>query len=159
MLDLIDIKDCTVSIDAIGCQKEIVQRIKEKGGDYILTVKANQGTLHSGLINLFQKAKELNYEAMVYSHKQTIDGDHGRIETRNYTILPVMYKFAYKNHWKGLQSFIRVESVREIGEKVSVESRYYISSLKPEAKRLALMVREHWSIENNLHWCLDVMFK
>lgn len=158
LLKLIDIKGCTVSIDAMGCQKEIASQIKEAEGDYILAVKGNQGHLYDGLINLFSKAKELNYQAMVFSSDKTIDGDHGRIETRQYTVLPVMYKFEYKKYWKGLQSFIRVESTREKNGKISVESRYYISSLKPDAKKLGEAVRQHWSIENNLHWCLDVIF-
>jgi predicted transposase YbfD/YdcC len=158
LLKLIDIKGCTVSIDAMGCQKEMASQIKEAESDYILAVKANQGHLYDGLIHLFFKAKELNYEAMVFSKDETIDGDHGRIETRRYTVLPVMYKFDYKKHWRGLQSFIRVESIREINDKTSIESRYYISSLKPDAKKLGEAVRQHWSIENNLHWCLDVIF-
>ena len=158
ILNLIDIKGCTVSIDAIGCQREIAQQIKERGGDYLLAVKANQGTLYQGLIDLFRKAKELNYQAMVYSEDHTVDGDHGRIETRRYTVLPGMYNFPQQKQWKGLQSFIRVESIREIGQKISIESRYYISSSKPDAKKLASLVRGHWSIENSLHWCLDVVF-
>jgi predicted transposase YbfD/YdcC len=158
ILKLIDVKGCTVSIDAMGCQKEIAKQIKEGGGNYLLAVKANQNTLYQGLIDLFQKAKALHYEAMVYSETQTIDGDHGRIETRRYTVLPGMYKFPQQKQWKDLQSFIRVESIGEIGQKISIESRYYISSLKPDAKKLAEVVRGHWSIENSLHWCLDVVF-
>ena len=84
--------------------------------------------------------------------EETIDGDHGRIETRRYTVLPLMYKFEYKKYWKGLQSFIKVESKRERDGKISVENRFYISSLKPEAKKLGEGIRQHWSIENNLHW-------
>lgn len=158
LLFLLDIKGCTISIDAIGCQKEIARQIKEAGGDYILAVKANQGHLYDGLLGLFQKAKELKYEAMVFSKSESIDGDHGRIETRKYTVLPLMYKFEYKKHWKGLESFIQVESVREINGRISIENRYYISSLKGEAQLLGEAIRGHWGIENSLHWCLDVVF-
>lgn len=158
LLKLIDIKNCTVTIDAMGCQRDIAGAIKDAGGDYILAVKANQGLLYNGLIDLFTEAKNLKYEAMVFSQEETVDGDHGRIETRQYTVLPLMYKFGYKKYWKGLQSFIKVESKREIGEKVSVESRFYISSLKPDAKKLGEGIRGHWSIENTLHWSLDVTF-
>jgi predicted transposase YbfD/YdcC len=121
-------------------------------------VKANQGFLYEGMNTLCRKAKELNYEAMVFTTNETIDGDHGRIEARHYTVLPLMYGFEYKKYWKGLQSFIKVESTREKNGKISMESRYYISSLKPEAKKISEGIRGHWSIENCLHWCLDVVF-
>lgn len=141
LIKLIDIKGCTVSIDAIGCQREIARQIKDSEGDYLLAVKANQGLLYSGLINLFHKAKELNYQTMIFSETKTIDGDHGRVETRNYTVLPAMYKCIYQKYWKGLQSFIRVESIREINGKISIDNRYYISSLHLEATKLGEMVR------------------
>ena len=158
LLKLIDIKNCTITIDAIGCQREVATQIIEAAGDYILAVKANQGYLYNGLISLFQKAKEQNYNAMVFSKDETIDGDHGRIETRCYTVLPLMYAFSFKEKWRGLQSFIKVESKREINNRISVENRYYISSLKPDAKKIGDGIRGHWSIENSLHWCLDVIF-
>lgn len=158
LLELVDVKGCTVTIDAMGCQRKIAAQIKEAKGDYVLAVKANQGQLQTKLIGLFKQAKELNYEAMVYSKTHTVDGEHGRIETRNYTVLPLMYAFEYKRDWKGLQAFVKVESIREKGDRLSVENRYYISSLKPEAPLLAEAIRRHWSIENSLHWCLDVVF-
>ncbi|MDF3055539.1 MAG: transposase family protein [Gammaproteobacteria bacterium] len=158
LLSLIDVKDCTVTIDAMGCQREIAKQIKASGGDYVLAVKGNQGNLYTGLIRLFEQAKELKYKAMVFSKKETVDGDHGRIETRNYTVLPLMYKFEYKKYWLGLECFIKVESKREVGERVSIESRYYISSLKADAEKLGEAIRGHWRIENSLHWCLDVVF-
>lgn len=158
LLCLIDVKKCTVSIDAIGCQKAIAEQIKEAGGDYLLAVKGNQGHLHQGLITLFSRAKQLDYQAMVFSKEETIDGEHGRIETRRYTVLPSMYHFGYQKQWKGLQSFIQVESKREKNEKITVEHRYYISSLKPKAKELGHAIRQHWSVENSLHWSLDVTF-
>lgn len=158
LLKLIDVKGCTVTVDAIGCQREIARQITEAGGDYVFAVKANQGQLFEGLTGLFTEAKKLNYEAMVFTQKETVDGDHGRIETRRYTVLPLMYKFAYKKYWSGLQSFIQVASQREVNGKISVENRYYISSLKPDAKILSEAIRQHWSIENTLHWSLDVVF-
>lgn len=159
ILELIDIKGCTVTIDALGCQKKIAKKITDSGGDYVLTVKANQGALHEGLMTLFHKAKELKYEAMVFTEENTVDGDHGRIETRHYAVLPLMYAHDYKKSWSGLKSFIQVNSTREIGERISVDTRYYISSLDSRnAKRIGECIRHHWSIENSLHWCLDVVF-
>lgn len=158
LLALIDIKGCTVTIDAIGCQRDIAKQIKDAGSDYILAVKANQGHLYEQLITLFREAKELNYEAMVFSKDEQVDGDHGRIEIRRCTVLPLMYGLSFKKYWQGLQSFIKIESIREINSRISVENRYYISSLKPEARTLAEGIRRHWLIENSLHWSLDVAF-
>lgn len=158
LLELIDIQKCVVTIDAMGCQKAIAKQIKEGGGDYILALKANQGALYERVKKLFNLAKELNYESMVFSKEETVDGDHGRIEVREYTVLPLMYGFQFKKYWQGLQSFIKVSTLREKNGKAGLENRYYISSLKPQAKQLSEGIRGHWSIENSLHWCLDVAF-
>jgi predicted transposase YbfD/YdcC len=159
LIAMLDLKGTVVTIDAMGCQKQIAEAIKNKGADYLLAVKGNQGELHESLIKTFAKAKELNYEAMVYSHSKTVEKDHGRIETRRYVVLPLMYLHEFKLQWKGLVSLIKVESTREIikGE-TSYEERYYISSLEYKDPKISLGIRSHWSIENQLHWCLDVAF-
>lgn len=159
ILELIDIEGCCITIDALGCQKKIAEKIVAHGADYVLAVKGNQGLLHNKMINLFKEAKSLEYEAMVFYEDQTIDGDHGRIETRAYTVLPLMYGFEMKKQWRNLQSFIKVDTIREKGKKISIDARYYISSLDPKnAKKIGECIRHHWAIENSLHWCLDVVF-
>lgn len=109
---------------------------------------------------MFEKADELNYSGMVYRGVEKIDGGHGRVETRKYTVMPLMYLYQFKKKWPGLQSFIQVECCREvIGGKTSNSKRYYISSLDFKDDKISLAIRGHWSIENDLHWTLDVAFK
>jgi predicted transposase YbfD/YdcC len=158
LLALIDIKGCTVTIDAMGCQRDIAEHIIKAQGNYVLAVKGNQGNLFEDVIALFSHVQERSYESIVFSQHETLDGDHGRVETRCYTVLPVMYKFDYQKQWPGLQSFIQVASQREVDGKISTENRYYISSLKPDALILSEAIRQHWAIENTLHWSLDVTF-
>lgn len=159
LLKLLDIRGCVVTIDAMGCQHKIAEQIHRQGADYVLGVKGNQGTLHQTLIKLFEEADTRNYDAMWYQTHETIDGEHGRIETRRTTILPLMYLHSFKLKWKGLQSIARVENQRQIGKHTSRESRYYITSLPPDAKRIGSAIRQHWSIENQLHWSLDISFR
>lgn len=158
LIAMLDLKGSVVTIDAMGCQKSIAEAIKNKGADYLLAVKGNQGDLHGSLIKTFSKAKELNYEAMVYAHSKTVEKDHGRIEIRHYVVLPLMYLYEFKLPWQGLQSLIKVESTREVNGEKSYEERYYISSLAYNDPKISLGIRSHWSIENQLHWSLDVGF-
>ena len=114
-------------------------------------VKDNQGSLRKALERTFSIAKEKKFEAMVYDKNQTIDCDHGRIETRTCYVLPLMYLFQFKLKWKGLQSLVLVESERtnkSTGE-TTTEQRYYISSLKGSASKIAAGIRQHWQVENN----------
>jgi len=161
LLDMLAIKGCIVTIDAMGCQSKIANKIQEQEADYILAVKDNQGALKKALENTFNRAKERNFEAMVYEKNQTIDCDHGRIETRTCYILPLMYLFQFELKWKGLKSLVLMESERinkATGE-TTREKRYYISSLKHSDNKIASGIRKHWGVENNLHWCLDVGFR
>lgn len=160
LLDSLQLKGAIVTIDAMGCQKSIADKITEKEADYILAVKENQGTLHESMENTFKRAKELNFEGMVYSCDETVDGDHGRIETRRCTVLPLMYLHQFKLKWKHLQSLILIETDRRIkGGEGATEKRYYISTLPSDAGEINRAVRAHWRIENNLHWCLDITFR
>ena len=161
LLDIISVNGCIVTIDAMGCQKNIAEKVKERGGDYVLAVKGNQGNLEKSLENTFEVAQEKQFENMVYDSCKTIDSDHGRVETRECYVLPLMYLFKFKLKWKGLQSLVCIKSERvnkSTGE-ISNETRYYISSLKPNAQHILQAVRSHWGVENNLHWCLDVGFR
>src|ERR1043165_635011 len=105
-------------------------------------------------------AEANQFNAMTYSQHETVEGDHGRIETRRYTVLPLMYLHQVKCRWSGLQSLIQVKNHRQIkGGSLTQEKRYYISSLPMNAPLIANAIRAHWRIENNLHWSLDVIFK
>lgn len=160
LLERLYLKGAIVTLDAMGCQRKIAEKIAEKEADYVLAVKGNQGDLHSSMEATFKRAKELDFNAMVYSQHETVDGDHGRIETRRCIVLPLMYLYNFKIKWKNLKSLVLIESERETkkGEK-KIEKRYYISSLEGDAEKISSAIRAHWRIENNLHWSLDVTFR
>lgn len=159
LLEILQLKGCIVTIDAMGCQKKIAEDIHNRGADYVLAVKENQGQLKEALEKTFTKAREISFEAMVYSQHQSVEKDHGRLETRQCYVLPLMYLHEFKIKWKGLQSLIMIESECISQGKQTNELRYYISSLKPNAAQIASVVRQHWTVENSLHWCLDVAFR
>lgn len=160
LLKLLMLKDAIVTLDAMGCQRTIAKQIKSQGANYVLAVKENQGCLYQSLQKTFLKAEANQFNAMTYSQHETVEGDHGRIETRRYTVLPLMYLHQFKCRWNGLQSLVQIENHRQIkGGTFSQEKRYYISSLPMNAKLIANAIRAHWRIENNLHWTLDVIFK
>lgn len=150
LLDLIIVKGCIVTIDAMGCQTEIAAKIIEKEADYILAVKDNQQSLHKELQELFCLHRSKSFE--------TLEKDHGRIETRKCSVLTNLKKMKNSAKWVGLKSIVKIESQRDINGKISEETRYYISSLDITAKAMNINVRNHWSVENNLHWALDVSF-
>jgi predicted transposase YbfD/YdcC len=159
LLKIIDVKDCVVTIDAMGCQKQIVRQIVKQGGDYVLSLKGNQGNLHKEVELLFEKAKEDDYKDLPHDVHTTVDGGHGRIETRTYTTIGDVDWFEDKSKWSKLTSFGMVVSKREIGDRVTEETRYFISSLPNDAVRFAEAARGHWGVENSLHWCLDIAFR
>jgi len=155
LLEKLHLAGCIVTTDAMGCQTKIAKFIVDKGADYTLQVKGNQGTLHEDI-------KELDsfFEDAPNFHEET-DGDHGRIEVRRTQSLPVLEGLEHLNKkWTGLQSLVRVQRRQEQEETCSIETRYFISSLEPEnTKLIAHSVRRHWSIENEVHWILDVAFR
>jgi len=160
LLKMLDIKGGIVTIDAMGCQRKIATKIIDQGADYVLAVKDNQGDLHQKIIELFEKVEQKNWQDIWHKKAETIDGGHGRVETRHYSVLPIMYfPWLASQKWKGLQSLIMVERTREIKDKISYEKHYYISSLKPDAEKIGAAIRSHWCIENKLHWSLDVAFR
>lgn len=155
LLDLLDIKGATVTIDAAGCQTAIADNIIAKGADYVFGLKGNQGTLHKSAKELFKTATHV-----ASSHEENAKG-HGRTETRRCDILSAE-DTAFLLKTKGfphVKSVVRITATRTLKEKTTTEERYYLSSLKPDAKRLEAAVRGHWSIENSLHWTLDVAFR
>jgi len=153
LLERLDIAGAVVTIDAMGCQKKIAEQIIRAGGDYVLSLKGNQGTLLDDVATFFESS--LASPAMTAS----IDGEHGRIETRSVQACDDIKWLNERHEWIGLKSIIAVSVERECNRKVTEETRYFISSLgATDPKRLAQVVRAHWSIENNLHWSLDVAF-
>ncbi len=154
LLDLLDVSGCIVTIDAIGCQQDIAKQIIEQGGDYVLAVKANQGSLWQEVHQCFAEP-----DADGISFYETEEQGHGREETRWYWMTETLPWPLRRIQWKGLRSMGVVESSRTVGTKTTVERRYYISSLPADAARLAEAVRGHWHIENQLHWGLDVAFR
>lgn len=159
LLKTIDVKGSVVTIDAMGCQKEIAKQIVEQGGDYVFSLKGNQGNLHKDVELLFEKAREDNFKDLPHDTHTTVDGGHGRIETRHYTTTDYVEWFEEKSKWPKLTTFGMVESERDMGDHNTKEMRYFISSLPSEAKRFGEAVRGHWGIENGLHWSLDVAFR
>ena len=160
LLDLLDLKGCIVSIDAIGCQKDIAKKIVEQGGDYILQVKENQPTLLEDIKACFDKAGEAEFEGVRWDGCDTFESKgHGREEERIYTVIYDPQGLSTKEEWQDLEAIMQVYRRRRVAGKESEEWHYYISSSDAVAKVLAEAVRGHWSIENNLHWVLDVVFK
>ena len=161
LLKLLVIKGCIVTIDAMGCQTEIVRLIIEAEGDYVLALKGNQGTLHNDAQDLFAYAQEINFQEVAHDFHQTVDKDHGRLEIRRHWTISDPEFMAWLNpngKWLGLRCLGRVESQRTSGQQTTTETRYYISSLAGDASEFAQAVRHHWQIENKVHWVLDVAF-
>ena len=160
LLELIDLKEAVVTIDAIGCQREIARQITNAGADYVLAVKDNQKTLHRKVAALLDEAALESFKGVRHGFIETVDGDHGRIETRRVWVTDEVQWLKLDEPWPGLRSLVLVESIREVDGKTSVERRRFISSLPgTDAARMAGLVRGHWSVENNLHWQLDVSFR
>ncbi len=157
LLDMLYLKGCIVTLDAMGCQKEIQKIIIEKEADFFLALKQNQPQLHDD-VSLFMN-DEKNFKA-VFQQEETIEKGHGRIETRR-CIVSHEVGWLHQRHpeWSSIRTMIRVDSQRIIGEKLETEQRFYISSSLCNAKLAQAVVRTHWGIENQLHYVLDVVFK
>ena len=159
LLDLLALKGCIVTIDAMGCQRTIAQKIVARGADYVLALKGNQPTLEQAVERFFVTGPEAEaHRTRSEYHEQTEQG-HGRVETRCTWISADLEAELSAVAWPGLQSIGMVEATRILGGKTSVEQRFYLSSLPPEAEQFAQAVRKHWGIENQLHWSLDVTFR
>ena len=160
LIKILDLAGCIVTIDAMGCQREIVKKIVEKDADYVIAVKQNQPSLYEQIEQLFKQAIKTDSKDLKISAFSSKEMNRGREEIRNYLMLTdVAERIDPLQKWEKLTSIGMVESVRVVNEKTSVETRYFISSLWNDAKKLAEAIRSHWSIENSLHWVLDVAFK
>lgn len=158
LLRLLEIKGCIVTVDALNTQKETVQAIREQGADYVCALKENHPILHAEVKGIFQAVCEDDNVDGSISVTETIEKNHGRIETRSCWSIEAPHWLTGGAQWRDLQSLILVESKREIKEQCTIELRYYLSSLPANAERAAKAVREHWGVENSLHWLLDVAF-
>jgi predicted transposase YbfD/YdcC len=160
LLDLLTLKGAIVTIDAMGCQKEIAEKIKERGADYVLALKGNQGTLQQDVELFFTEQKARNFEDTTISRHETLEKSHGRIETRTYTAIDDIAWLTERHDWSGLKSIVMVDSSREIiGGKTESETRFYISSLSADGERQGEAIRGHWGVENSHHWVMDMVFR
>lgn len=169
LLRVLELGGCIVTLDAMGCQKEIAREIKEADAEYVLALKGNQETLHREVREFLDAAvaeskswKPPGAPSSAFVEKlagrKTVEKDHGRIETREYHQSANLGWLADLAQWEGLQTVGMVEATREINGKISRERRYYLSSLPLDVERFARAVRGHWGVENKLHWVLDVQF-
>jgi len=167
LLRVLELRGCIVTIDAMGCQKKIAKEIIEADADYVLALKGNQETVHQEVKSFLDATLEQKKSARPkgaavpravcgLQEFQTVEKDHGRIETRRYYQSESLEWFADRHKWEGLRTVGMVESIREVDGQATVERRYYLSSLKLEVETFARAVRGHWSVENKLHWVMDV---
>lgn len=159
LLDMMAIEGAVVTIDAMGCQRNIAKKIIAKKADYIIALKGNQGTLHDDVKVFVAEQKANDFRDTVISQYKTLDADHGRIETRTYTAIHDVEWLQERHDWPGLEGVIMVESRRESDGKVTQETRFYITSLILLANLVGPMIRDHWMIENGLHWIMDMVFR
>lgn len=165
LLRVLAVQGCTVTIDAMGCQTAIAKQIVEQDADYVLALKENQPSVYQAVADTFTLARATAFadlKAEPYGYQRTVDRDHGRLEIRQYWTIRDPEVVAYVNPtgaWTRLRSLGMVEAERRIGDQVSVETRYYLSSLAGEVTAFSAAVRGHWGIENRLHWVLDIAFR
>jgi predicted transposase YbfD/YdcC len=161
LLRLLDLQGCTVTIDAMGCQTKIAEQIVAQGGDYVLAVKNNQPKLHEKVQEYLAYAQESGFREVDHDVYEVTEKGHGRIETRRYILLReewYLKHLDWDERWPSLRAIGVVHAERRIGEEVTRESRYYITSLSGDAQTFGQAVRWHWGIENQVHWVLDVSF-
>ncbi len=159
LLELLAIEGAIITIDAMGCQRDIAQKVLDKKADYVLALKGNQTSLREDVELFATEQKAKGFTDTTISRDTTIDGDHGRIETRTTTVMHDVGWLQQRHAWPGLKAVVMVESSREISGKIETETRFYITSLVMLAHLLGPVVRSHWAVENSLHWVLDMVFR
>ena len=158
LLELFELKGCIVTSDVMGCQRAIAEQIIAQGGDYVLGLKGNQSALQESVEDFFTAARAGEFVGVAHDCTEELDKDHGRLEVRRYWVTEDLRTLPNTQQWAGLRSIGMVERDCWIGETHTVERRYFINSIRAEAKRFAKAVRGHWGVENRLHWRLDVVF-
>ena len=162
LLNVLDLKGCIVSIDAMGCQTEIAKKIIKKEADYILALKGNQGNLYDDVNCFFKDALINNFKNIEHNFYEDFDSGHGRVETRQcWVVDPQQCNecFSHLEKWSNLQKIIMIKTKREMKEKTTEDTRFYISSRNTDARFFSEAIRKHWQVENSLHWTLDVTMK
>jgi predicted transposase YbfD/YdcC len=159
LLNMLAIEGAIVTIDAMGCQRDIARTILDKKADYVLALKGNQGSLREDVELFVAEQTAKGFADTEISQDTTIDGDHGRIETRTTTVVHDVEWLQKRHGWPGLKAVVIVKSSREISGKTEQETRFYITSLVMAAALLGPIVRSHWAIENSLHWVMDMIFR
>ena len=160
LLTLLNLKGTVVTLDAMGTQIEIARQIKQAEGDYVLALKGNQGKLSQQVEAWFEQAEFQNWQGIEFTYHETVEAGHQRIETRQVWAVPVsqLPPLHRQSQWLGLTTMVMVRSTRQLWNETSTAVRFYISSLAADALRHNSVIRSHWSIENSLHWVLDVTF-
>lgn len=158
LLQWLEISGALVTIDAIGCQRKFAQSIIDKDADYFLALKRNQPALHDDVALWFDDGLESGFAGARVDFHETIDADHGRIETRRHWVAHDIDWLKQRHDWPGLVAIVMIERDREVGAKTSRTRHFYITSLAADAALIAKAARDHWHIENRLHWVLDVVF-
>lgn len=158
LLELLSIEGAIVTIDAMGCQREIAEKILEKKADYILALKGNQGTLREDVEVFFQKQKALGFALLKVDQYETTEKDHGRFETRRISVFTDIKPLQKQHNWPGLQALIMIDYECS-GVVTRNETRYFLASFVAGAKDFAAAIRDHWGIENGLHWVMDMAFR
>jgi predicted transposase YbfD/YdcC len=165
LLEMLAIEGAIVTIDAMGCQRDIAQKIIDKKADYVLALKGNQGSLLEDVEVFVAEQKAKGFEDTKISQAETVDGDHGRIETRTTTVIHDVDWLQERHDWPGLKAIVVVDSIREIpgptpdADTVERETRLYVTSLVLLANLVGPIVRSHWAVENSLHWVMDMIFR
>ena len=159
LLDMLTIDGAIVTIDAMGCQRDIAHKIIDKKADYVLALKGNQGSLREDVEIFVAEQEDIGFKDCEISQHRTIDGDHDRIETRMTTVIHDAEWLQERHNWPGLKAIVMVESSREISGKIQQETRFYITSLVMLADLVGPAIRSHWAIENSLHWVMDMLFR
>ena len=160
LLELIDVKGRIITTDAMGCQRDVAKRVVDKKGDYVFCLKGNQESLHDEVKFFFEECQAANYNEVDHRYFETVEKDHGRIEIRRCWVVEddAIRWLEREDQWPGLKSIAVIQAERKIRGKTTSETRYFISSLTGSAEKLANAAREHWAIENSLHYVLDVTF-
>ena len=158
LLELRELAGCIVTLDAMGCQREIAAQIVAQGGDYVLGLKGNQSTMQEAVEDYFDVAASVDFEGVEHDFIEELDKDHGRLEVRRYWITEDLRTLPNTEQWKGLRSIGMVERTCMTGDTESTERRFFLNSISTDARRFAHAVRGHWGVENRLHWRLDVTF-
>lgn len=158
LLELLELAGCIVTIDAMGCQREIAAQIVNQGGDYVLGLKGNQSTMQEAVEDFFSVAQGGDFAGVSHDFFEEVDKDHGRLEIRRYWVSEDLSTLPNTEQWMGLRSIGMVERICWIGDTQTSERRFFLNSIRADGRRFAHAVRGHWGVENRLHWRLDVVF-